>query len=740
MGNRGQNYSRIVSSGALAVALALGAAGAATAQDDDGFEPTGNEDLYVFGDSLSDAGNVLGVASSIDNGLSVFNLSLEQVLGFVGGGEGKNIAPSNYFKDRFSNGYIWTDYINAYIKGGTQKSNRLLFGPFSVSGDGYNLAHGGAIVNASTLLNSGDVTFGTVAPTLIGALQLDDQARHFRNHKVLRREGWFRWRWRNAFDVRSGDFASISIGGNDYRSGVTDVNGLVFGTISALNDIRDRGVRQLFVLAVPDITLTPLIRSSLAEGELNGQVFGQIQFNALSARIGRHNDLLKASLDNFAQDRNAEVYFVRADRLFKQAIDNPGAFGFQNVTTACLTDGLVLNACPSTTLFYDPFHPTRNAHRMLGDLAIATMIDVKQGNVSAFARTSALGEQALANNQLLRLRVSRFQNASPSTSGLGDANSLALSINGQHSGLGYRDTGLQFGNGLSLSAFSYIDGQINGLRGQSSVVGLDTTPVGETLDFQQGEWIATVGTDLQIGESFMAGALMSKARKRDDLFATSRDNDLENISIYGAMRNGNLVTSLALHEQTADQRTSRFSGASFIGTVESNAKSKARTVRLDNTIELPVGGFDTSVVTKMAYSRQHHDGFVSGTANGLIENTIPDRSYDGFSGYVGGVVSKSAKLSEKLNAVFSVEAGAVATSTSDIGFVPIMDDTLGVDPELNPVGFADPLAGLSDMGMYSSLKAQLHSGEAFSFSAELNTLSTSRGDQQVARVQARYAF
>lgn len=238
----------------------------------------------------------------------------------------------------------------------------------------------------------------------------------------------------------------------------------------------------------------------------------------------------------------------------------------------------------------------------------------------------------------------------------------------------------------------------------------------------------------------MAGALFSKARKTDDIFATNRDNELASISVYGAMKNGPFLTSLSYQDQTALQDTSRFSGAKFIGTVASSAESRARTVRLDNTLELPARTFDLSLVAKAAYARHDHDGFTSRTRNGLIENNIRDRSFDAMVGYVGGEFSKSVNVSSKLTADFTISGGMLATSSSDVGFTPVLDDTLAVNPDHNAVGFADPIASRADTAIYSSLRATLSSQDRLSFSTELNTLSTSRGDQQVARLHATYAF
>jgi outer membrane lipase/esterase len=51
--------------------------------------------------------------------------------------------------------------------------------------------------------------------------------------------------------------------------------------------------------------------------------------------------------------------------LLERLIDDPGAFGFSNVTTPCLATPDVLTGCQGY-LFFDGVHPTTAGHQIVG--------------------------------------------------------------------------------------------------------------------------------------------------------------------------------------------------------------------------------------------------------------------------------------------------------------------------------------------------------------------------------------
>ena len=89
--------------------------------------------------------------------------------------------------------------------------------------------------------------------------------------------------------------------------------------------------------------------------------------NALSAGF---NGLLDAELDGLETSLGVSIARLDIFGLTQEVIADPGAFGFTNVTDPAFdpsTGSVVSN--PDEYFFWDPVHPTRVAHRILGDRA-----------------------------------------------------------------------------------------------------------------------------------------------------------------------------------------------------------------------------------------------------------------------------------------------------------------------------------------------------------------------------------
>nr|WP_256091377.1 SGNH/GDSL hydrolase family protein [Nostoc sp. KVJ20] len=55
---------------------------------------------------------------------------------------------------------------------------------------------------------------------------------------------------------------------------------------------------------------------------------------------------------------------MNANSLYRDAIANPAAFGFTNVSSSCLS-GSTICGNPDQFLFWDGIHPTTAAHRII---------------------------------------------------------------------------------------------------------------------------------------------------------------------------------------------------------------------------------------------------------------------------------------------------------------------------------------------------------------------------------------
>ena len=288
------------------VVAAFAFAGAATAYDG----------LVVFGDSLSDQGNVA----------AVFGTDPDQVI------DGNSYVPSlPYASGTFTNGATWVDGLASAL--GVSASPSLL--------GGTNYAFGGA--------STRDESNGS--PSLLSQLGMYLQA--------------------------TGGVASASSlyvvagGGNNARAALEAIAfegapplRTIFSTAlnyardvgSIIDQLQSAGAADIIVWNAPNIGMSPAVSSLGSEASFLAQVLGNVMNRALDRRL-------------------ADEAGVRTFDLFgllgSMAAD-PGAYGLANVTDAC---GAPSNGCdPATALFWDGIHPTAAGHAVLADAMIAVAV------------------------------------------------------------------------------------------------------------------------------------------------------------------------------------------------------------------------------------------------------------------------------------------------------------------------------------------------------------------------------
>lgn len=299
--------------------------------------------LYVFGDSLSDNGNIDKVTFGVE-------------------------PSDDYFKGRFSNGPVWTELLG-YRLG--KVPGLLYYDPLLTSRvDGYNFAHGGAAAVERWFL-----------PDFLEAPgQVSYYARQVRKGRM---------------SGRSNDIATLWIGGNDYlnydeRSAPT----VVAGVMKSLTALDATGVGRIVVLNLPLL------------GEIPGEIKGpdRTRLNTLSKQ---HNTLLNSSVTTFQRTARAQItqvnaatvfHLVRQGRIGGFTVTKPGDRG--SLTGTCKGDGLLLAACPSTYFFYDGVHPTASGHQFIASVVrdrlaapVAASARVSLGQASALSTmTAQLGQ------------------------------------------------------------------------------------------------------------------------------------------------------------------------------------------------------------------------------------------------------------------------------------------------------------------------------------------------------------
>jgi phospholipase/lecithinase/hemolysin len=324
---------------AVWLALSCGAAaGPAAASQYSGF--------YVFGDSLSDVGNV-----------------------FLG--TGGTIPGSPYFAGRFSNGPNWADDLSARLGLGAVVP--------SLAG-GTDFAFGGAVTGPAVPGAS------TLVPNIVQQVGLFTLA--------------------TGGHAPSSGLYAVWIGANDIFTALDD---LLASTLTlpqaqadlalaaqtaagAIAALATEGARNFLVPLIPDLGKTP-----------NGSDFPGLAPVARALTQG-YNTALVADIGALTAGTGASVEYLDTFGLIDAAVADPAAFGFTNVTDRCyigpLTGGGSVCATPNSYLFWDGQHGTATSQALVAQAAAAVLPEPPAVAVLLGAILALLG---------LRARSSRWR-------------------------------------------------------------------------------------------------------------------------------------------------------------------------------------------------------------------------------------------------------------------------------------------------------------------------------------------
>jgi phospholipase/lecithinase/hemolysin len=321
--------------------------------------------MYVFGDSLSDPGNIFNAtkaANSIPTNIDVPPVE-------------PSVPP--YDEDgRFSNGLVWSDYLAQDLGIDLIPSTELsvLFpgsnipSPIAFTDDGQPQVSpyfNGATANNSVNFAFGAAQTGTQGVGEFGALIPG----------MLDQVEWFEDDLEVADQQADEDALYIVWGGpNDYQL-VSDPDPIetVGNLAEAVQTLYDLGARNFLVPNLPDLGKTPRALDA-----------GEDVSNILTFLSQTHNTLLDTSLANLSQLDNINIAQLDAFSLLNKTIANPEEFGFTNVTDSCIhplkDDGKLdgtqeFEVCdnPDEYLFWDGIHPTTVAHAQLADDALEAL-------------------------------------------------------------------------------------------------------------------------------------------------------------------------------------------------------------------------------------------------------------------------------------------------------------------------------------------------------------------------------
>ena len=269
-------------------------------------------ELIVFGDSLSDVGNVFQKTDD-------FFLT-------------DTIPVPPYFSGRFSDGPVYSERLTILLG-----LNPLTH---SAAG-GSNYAHGNAM------------TTGTSFPTSIVVDDIDDQVSEFLDATPT---------------VDPDALLIVFAGANDLLDGVADVSASVGSLISDINDLITGGAENLLVANLPLLGLTPRFSNDPNQAESMSALTESFNSTLASAL-----DTLEASepaVDFFRLDVAQLINDAVADPGAYGFVNvtDPAAPGL-DFDTSGYDPNLIVDD-PNTYLFWDEIHPTTAAHALLAELAL----------------------------------------------------------------------------------------------------------------------------------------------------------------------------------------------------------------------------------------------------------------------------------------------------------------------------------------------------------------------------------
>ncbi|ODH01181.1 GDSL family lipase [Nostoc sp. KVJ20] len=278
--------------------------------------------FYVFGDSLSDTGNVFAATG----GLVAPTTAIPQ-------------APP-YFQGRFSNERVWVDYLGEQL--GLKPSPYITLNT-TIPNQGINFAVGGA--------SSGQGNAVVPSAPLPGVLEqvgLLTQPILQANQKLDPNALYAVWG-----------------GANDYVfSQATDTAQTVQNLSDSVGLLASSGAKNILVFNLPDLGKIPFAFATGLSSNLTGLT-------------NDHNTRLAEELGKFSNNSDLNLISVDVFSLFNEVQANPGKFGFKDVANPCVVGNFqtIISVCPQPNdyLFFDSVHPTTGVHKLVAETTLAAI-------------------------------------------------------------------------------------------------------------------------------------------------------------------------------------------------------------------------------------------------------------------------------------------------------------------------------------------------------------------------------
>jgi phospholipase/lecithinase/hemolysin len=281
--------------------------------------------LYVFGDSLSDIGNV-----------------------FIS--TGGLIPASPYFNGRFSNGPNWIDDLAPKL--GLGQIAPALAG-------GTDFAFGGAVTGPAVPGGSTSVPNLTQQAGLF-TLATGGTAPASALYAV----------WIGANDVFAAIDAVIANKLTPIDAG-TAIIAAANTAAGVIQTLASEGAHSFLIPLLPDIGKTPDAGTHPALIPL------------ATSLSSTYNQALRTAIQALESTDGISARFLDIFALIDTAVADPAGFGFTNVTDRCyvgsLLGGGTVCASPDAYLFWDIQHPTATTHALIADFAAAAVLPEPAG-------------------------------------------------------------------------------------------------------------------------------------------------------------------------------------------------------------------------------------------------------------------------------------------------------------------------------------------------------------------------
>lgn len=283
--------------------------------------------MFVFGDSLSDAGNVLQ--------------------GSINAGKTPDPPVPPYWAGRMSNGPIWTDQLADML--GQQRPTASLNG-------GTNYAYAGAQLGAGQTLRT--------SIAVPGQTQLVDNVGKQIANFTASNPGGFKSDdlvlfWGGANDLLYGTLAV----GQGLATADQVVGAMLNNTRLNLLALEAQGAARIVVPDQVDASRAPIWNGSYGLPAALQPVL-----SGLTGAFNQGLALLIAGVETLP-GFDADIVFVPMSVHFQMLLNDPAAYGFTNITTPAYIPGVGQVSNASGKLFWDPIHPTTEGHTVLAAVA-----------------------------------------------------------------------------------------------------------------------------------------------------------------------------------------------------------------------------------------------------------------------------------------------------------------------------------------------------------------------------------